>query len=59
MVVVVVKVPETRTDVTNVCTIEYGVGATGVGIEVIGIAFGVEVGVKGEVVLVATGVTEL
>ena len=59
MLVVVVKVPETITDVIHVCMIEYGVDATGVGVEVTGTALGTAIGVKDEVTLVATGVAVL
>lgn len=57
MVVVVVKPPETITEVINVCTIEYGIGVTDV--EVTGTAFGEAVGVKDEVALVTTDVVGL
>ena len=56
MLVVVVKVPETITEVTHVCMIEYGVDAT---VEVTGTALGTAIGVKDEVTLVATGVAGL
>jgi len=53
---VVVKVPKTSTVVTNVCMIEYGVGATGVDIEVTVTELTMEADVKSEVALVVTGV---
>ena len=54
MVVVVVKVPETITEVTNVCMTEYCVCMTDVGIEVTGTVLGGTIGVNDEVALVAT-----
>jgi hypothetical protein len=53
-VVVVVKVPEITTNVTNVCMIE-----SGVGVEVTGSALDTAVGVKDEVARVATGMVVL